>query len=183
MDLTSQSNDISDALLTKRQILLQGSVDGNMQTKITRLIFHLNAINSLPITLIIDTGGGKTELGMCICDAIRYSQANVIGMVVADAQSAGFDILQACDKRLAYPGARLMFHAPAGDGKRIDADDWDRYLLEARENHEECLKVYAKRSGQSIKSCRQWAKEEKRFFAPEALRLGFIDAIVKPPKK
>jgi ATP-dependent protease ClpP protease subunit len=122
-------------------------------------------------------------MSLCISDAIRYSQAETRGLVVADAQSAGFRILQACDRRLAYPWARFQFHAPALGGCRIDSDRWEQSIKETQYAHEEQLEVYARRSGQSIRLCRKWAKEEKSFYAPEALELGFIDEIVRPPKK
>ena len=183
MDLSLRSPEIFKALLTKRQILLQGDTDDDLREKITRLILYLNAIDHTPITLFIDSCGGNTDLSLSICDVIQYSQASVIGLAVGDAQSAGFRILQACDQRLAYPWARFMFHAPAVNGKSIDSDDWDQHIANVQEYHNEQLNVYVKRSGRSLNFCKKWAKEERRFFAPEALRLGFLDEIIRPPKK
>jgi ATP-dependent Clp endopeptidase proteolytic subunit ClpP len=183
MDTSNRSPQIFEALLTKRQILLQGEVDGDIQQKITRWILYLNALNDTPITLFIDSFGGSTELSLCICDAVVQSQAQVIGVVVADASSAGFRILQSCQRRLSYPRARLMFHAPSIANKRIDSDDWAEDYKKIQEMHEEQLNVYAKRSKQPIKRLREWSKEEKRFTADEAFKAGFLDEVIKPPRK
>ncbi len=183
MDIGIQSPEIVEALLAKRHILLQGPVEGLLQARITRLILYLNALDDRPITLLIDSGGGETETSLLICDAIEQSHAVVSGLVVADVFSAAFRILQSCHRRLAYPRARLQFHAPATNGKRVDEDNWNKYIIRIHELHEEQLHVYAKRSKQSIRSLRKWAKEQKFFTAAEALKLGFLDELVQPPKK
>lgn len=183
MELNSRSPQITGALLAKRQILLQGEVDDDIQLKITRFIAYLNAISDAPITLLIDTMGGNTDLSLSICDAIEHSVAEVTGLVVADAQSAGFRILQSCPRRLAYPHARFRLHAPASANLRIDSKEWDYALKHIKGLHEEQLRVCAKRSGQSIRFCREWSIRDKRFGAAEALKLGFIDGITRPPRK
>lgn len=184
MDTGSRSPQIIEAFLAKRQILFQGDVDSEMQARITRLILYLNTIDDKqPITLLIDSCGGQTKLSLSICDAIEQSRAVVTGLVVADAFSAAFRILQSCHRRLAYPRARLQFHAPAIDGIRIDDDRWDQYITDLRGLNEEQLHVYAKRSKQSMRQLRKWSKEEEFFSAAKALKLGFIDELVRPPKK
>ncbi len=183
MDITNRSSEIFDALLSKRQILLQGEVDDDIQMKITRLILYLNTTGDAPITLFIDSTGGDTKKSLCICDALSQSAASVRGVVVADAFSAGFRILQSCHKRLAYPRANFLFHAPAINGKRIDADDWADYLKEVQELHEEQLKTYADRSKQSNEQLKEWSKKEKCFTAEEALKFGFLDEIIPSVKR
>lgn len=183
MDISARSPQIFEALLAKRQILLQDDVDNDLQEKITRLILYLNTLDKTPITLFIDSYGGKTEISLRICDALQQSLAEVRGVVTAVAASAGFRILQSCHRRLAYPNSHLLFHAPAINDLRVDSDDFAEAIKKNQELHEEQLKVYAKRSKQSLEQLREWSKKEKRFTAVEALKVGFLDEIIEPPAR
>ncbi len=180
MDTGPRSPQILETLLQKRQILLQGEVDADIQTKISRFILYLNAIDNSPITLFIDTGGGRTELSLIINDSIQQSVAEIHGIVIGDAFSAGFRILQSCKKRMAYPNARLMFHATAVSLTRCDSDDWEISLKKTLILHEEQLRIYAKRSNQTVDQLRIWSKAEKRFTSEEALQEGFLDEVIQP---
>jgi len=182
MDVGPRSPQIFEALLARRQLLLQGDVDGDIQDKLTRYILYLNSIGDTPITLFIDTPGGNTEFSLCISDMIRHSNSDVHGVVTCDAFSAGFRILQACRRRIAYPNARLMFHATALNGVRCDSDRWDEACKRAFILHDDQVKLYVARTGQPEAQIRLWAKNEKRFTAQEALQLGFLDAIAEPSK-
>ncbi len=183
MDIGAQSPEIISALLTKRQILLQSEIDSSVQVQICRFIIYLNSVDQTPITLFIDSNGGDTELSLFICDVIQHSQAEVHGIVIADANSAAFRILQACHKRLAYPHASMLFHATTIAGRRVDADDLEEYLKKLKGCHEEQVRVFAERSKQSIKQIREWSKKEKRFTAQEAKAAGFLDEVIEPPGK
>ena len=183
MDIGSRSPQILEALLTRRHLLLQGEVDSDIQFKINRFILYLNSLDESPITLFIDTGGGNMELGLCISDSIEQSQAEIRGVVIGDAFSTGFRILQTCHKRLAYPNARLMFHAPSLNHKRCDADDWDEHCKLLFKLQSEQLQFFAERSKQPINQLKEWSRKEKRFNSKEALDAGFLDGIIVPPKK
>ena len=163
--------------------MLEGKINEEIQMNIGRYILYLNAINDNPITLFIDTQGGDTEISLYICDAIQQSRAEVHGIVTAEALSAGFRILQSCHRRLAYPNALLMFHAPTGPSKRCDAKDWGAFHKDSLALHKEQLDVYATRSKQPLKWLKKWSLQEKRFKAHEAFDLGFLDEVMTLPKK
>ena len=182
MDIGHRSIQILEALLSRRQLLLQGYIDSDIQTKISRFILYLNSLDESPITLFIDTGGGNMDLGLCICDAVKQSQAEIHGVVIGDAFSTAFRILQTCHKRLAYPNARLMFHAPSINRMRCDDDNWDEYLKQLFKLQSDQLQFFCERSNQSIEQLKEWSKKEKRFNSQEALDAGFLDGIIEPSK-
>jgi ATP-dependent Clp protease protease subunit len=149
-----------------------------MQEQFCREIIRLNAADSeTPITVFIDTLGGDTRSSLFMCDAIEYSKAQVHGIVIGKAHSAGFRILQSCRTRTAYKNASLMFHGPAKN-TRIDDKNWSFANRESRRLHDEQIKTYQKRSGQDIEKIRAWSQEEKIFTAQEAVKYRFLDKIV-----
>lgn len=165
--------------LRKRQIPLLGSVDLKMQSQFTESILLLNALDEQkPITLFIDSRGGSVGPALAIADAIVSSKAPVHGLVVAEAYSAAFMVLQNCHTRLSYPNAQLMFHAPLIRAHRID-EDLSKDIEQAKLYYKKTLKLTHKRSGQNTRTLRAWGKKERYFSGEEAHGLGFVDNIVR----
>lgn len=172
--------EIVSTLLAQRQILLQGTLDGNKQEEISAAILYLNAINNAsPITLFIDSSGGNEIMGGYVCDAIRTSNSPVHGIVIALCGSAAFDILQACRRRIANKNAQLLFHSTRIRDLRVSANrrKMIRWLDEARLRDQRVIRLLARRTSQPLKQLRKWAEEEKTFTASEALKFKFIDEI------
>ncbi len=170
-------DEVRFALLKRRQIMCAGRVDGGMQEYLCSSIAYLNAIDEQnTITLFIDSTGGNTVPAFWSMDVIADSKAPVHGVVLATAQSAAFGILQACHKRIAHAHTTLMFHATEIP-LRCDQDQkqkMDRFLL----MHAEQITAFAKRSGQTEETWRQWSKEEREFTATEAFSLGIVDEVI-----
>jgi ATP-dependent Clp protease, protease subunit len=165
------------ALFGKRQIMFSGSLYGEMQAYICASIVYLNALDEkTPMTLFIDSRGGQLELEQMCMDVIAASKVPVHGVVIGECFSAAFSVLQACHKRLAYPHARLRFHAP--EIKWQVDNDPEAEIAKLRVVHDEQVQLFAKRSKQPEAAWRAWAKEARTFLAPEALSLGIIDEIV-----
>lgn len=170
----------AEALLRKRQIAVFDVVTDETHEYVVESILYLNAIDeSAPITLFINSIGGKAIAGLRIAEAISASRAPITGLVVGTADSAAFVILQACKRRTAYKHATLMFHG----GKincRINAPDFDEQLQAVRRSDREFMDKLSKRSGQPTEQLSAWADADKQFFATEALDLGFLDEVVEP---
>ncbi len=170
--------EVVKTLLAKRQIIVQGKIEAEIQERVCSLIVYLNALDDTPITIFIDSCGGLMRCGMYLFDAVSTSKAPVIGISTGVTASAAFSLLLACHKRLAHPHARLMFHAPEVK-LRIDKDIKEE-LEGLKKIYEEQLKVLSKRSGQPIHKLREWARKEKYFDADEAKRVGYVDDLVMP---
>jgi ATP-dependent protease ClpP protease subunit len=173
------TEEVIKSLLAKRQIPLIGSIDDEMQERISIHILHLNAISCQKITLFIDSYGGIIGPGEGIQDSISVSEAPIEGVVIKVAASAAFSALQACARRKAYPHASLMFHAPSTPNLNVDSDTLEETLTRLRASFDKEIENFSDRSGQSKKKWREWGKIGKYFDAPEALGLGMIDEIIE----
>jgi ATP-dependent Clp protease, protease subunit len=172
---------VIEALSQKRQILLMERIDGDAQQTVSALIIYLNSLSNEPITLFIDSSGGDTEAEMQLIDAISVSEAPICGVVTGDAFSAAFDILQACRIRKSYAHGKMLFHAPRLSGMPVDDEQKvAKEISDGRRLHEELLLFLSKRTGQSKEKWVKWSKKERKFTAPEALKLGIIDEIIQP---
>lgn len=170
------------ALMQKRQILFVGDVDNEAQEKISASILYLNSLSDEPITLFIDSMGGKTNAGLWMADAVSVSQAPVCGVVIGVAYSMAFNLLQACQIRKAYPHAELLVHGICARELVVvdDEEKFEREVNWARRHHEEMMLYYSRRSGQPLEMWKDWSKKEKKFSAREALELVIIDEIIQP---
>jgi len=63
-----------------------------------------------PITIIMNSIGGDVYHGLAIYDAIKSCRNEVVIMVYGAAFSMAAVVLQAADKRIMAPNARLMIH-------------------------------------------------------------------------
>lgn len=175
--------ELLDDLVKERALLLRGRVDTEMQKLLCSAIEMLNRQGTDPIKLQIDSDGGRSMTGAFIFDSIRFSEAPVHALVTGSARSVAFKILQACDLRLAYPHSAFMFHGSTGSDVRIDAPDFEYDVANFRRFHNSYLRFLARRSEQPLGQIRKWSREERYFPAQEALELGFIDKILRPPRK
>jgi ATP-dependent Clp protease, protease subunit len=175
MDL-SRLSQYDQALLQKRQILFAERLTVEMQERISASVLYLSAINETPITLFIDSQGGEVGCELWVMDQIAGSRVPVHGVVIGSAASAAFGVLQACPRRLAYAHAMLLIHAPR---VTVSCDEDNAKLMQDNMRvHDEQITAFAKRSGQPEAEWRTWSKEQKKFLAYEALRLGMLDEII-----
>lgn len=70
----------------------------------------LEAKNSKPITILMNSPGGDWYHGMAIYDAIKCSPCKITIRVYGHAMSMGSVILQAADHRIMMPRSRFMIH-------------------------------------------------------------------------
>lgn len=173
-------DDAVETFLLKRQIVLAEMITGDTHDLLSSHILYLNAKSYEPITLIVHSEGGSCCATDHICDAIRRSVAPVHGLVIGEAGSGAFLVLQACHRRLAYPNAHLLFHSPDLGGVRVDLPNLRGEIAKALLAHRRNLHMVARRCKQSVATVAEWSRTEYSFTAIEALKHGIIDEIVQP---
>lgn len=104
-----------------------------MSRKFQKNLAALLREEAVAITVDINTPGGECVNGMSIYDAIKMCPVPVTGLVTGEASSMGCIILQACDERVLYPHALVMWHpghtdisAPGSEAKAYIK--WDEKL-------------------------------------------------------
>lgn len=166
--------------LEHRRYPLFDEVSINEADRLVEALIYLDQLNHKSITILINSGGGRTEVLRKIYDATCYIKSPIYGLAMGGAMSASFRILQFCHKRLAWENTTLLFH-PAMiniySGK--STGEILKEIRSCRKDHLWHLSLLAKRSGCSMDNLKKWSKEERRFTALEALKYGFIDKIVK----
>ena len=174
--------EITEVLARQRTLLLRGSIDKEKQQVLCTALSLLDTQGHGIIRLEIDSGGGDANCARFLGDVIQSVRSSVHGVVVGEACSSAFTVLQMCDVRSAFPNARFLFHSIES---KIPAESLDREhrLATGTHLHEKNLYELAKRSGQPLRQLRKWSLMERAFRADEALELGFIDRIERPKKK
>ncbi|MBI4118152.1 MAG: ATP-dependent Clp protease proteolytic subunit [Parcubacteria group bacterium] len=166
-------------LILKRRVLLFGVIDEDAAERLTEQLLLLDAAASFPITLFINSRGGDFEETLKIVDTIQHLESPVDAVVVGNAQSCAFFILQACRRRVAYPHASFMIHGVSLPDSRIDQTDFGSIVRGAKDELDTVFEMMAKKSGLSLSRIQKLSKKEKILNAEEALSSNFIDTISK----
>ena len=135
------------------------------------------------VTLLINSNGGINDCFTSIWAAMIQSGIEFTGLVTARARSNGFRLLQVCKFRKALSNADVMFHwgqyrLDNGEIAAIIAgQDW--ILERVRNGRMTMLQEVNARTGIPVSDLTQYALYERNFSAEDALKIGFIDEIVK----
>ncbi len=177
--------DIFSRLLKERIIFLNGPVHDGMASLIVAQLLFLESENpKKEISMYINSPGGVVTSGLSIYDTMQYVRPKVSTLIVGQAASMGS--LLACageaEMRYALPNSRIMVHQPSG-GYQGQASDIAIHAEETLKLKQRLNEIYAKHSGQSVKTVEK-ALERDNFMSPqEALEWGHIDEIVESRTK
>ena len=134
------------------------------------------------ITFIINSNGGSNDTLTSMRGITILAGLKTVGIVIARARSNGFRLLQLCEKRLAIPGANLMFHwgscslGNADISALMDGQDWPiEHIKRVRFAY---ASEIAARTGISLEALMQYANYERQFTAEQALEVGLLDEII-----
>lgn len=134
------------------------------------------------LTFLIDSEGGSDSCFNAIKSMMTIAEINFSGLVVGQACSNAFRLLQHCDTRLGIRNATLIFHwgqTQILNGEiaaLMDGDTWPiEHILAWRTA---TLNEVHERTGVNIADLKKFALSERTFMADEALKLNMIDEII-----
>lgn len=135
------------------------------------------------VTIRLNSNGGSLFEAMSIIDNIRNSSVQVTGIVDGVAASAAAVILQACDKRVMQPNARLMIHRPSGVAEG-EAEDMESYVALMKQEEDKIKALLLERTKQPEDVVNAWLvrSTNKWFDAQAALKSGLIDEVLQGKK-
>ena len=180
---------------TRRMLFMRGPVVGAPQrndssgpTWIGDDIIALAALNSAPITLLIDSGGGDIGAGLMLYDIIKLSPAPVT-TVVLNAASMGTIIGVAGIPRLCLPHSRFMIHLPSAafQGNEREIDVRSRLLTDLKNDLINCyidngatagLAESRRVNGAIRKKIFKDLEVEKWLNPEEAIKYGLVDRVI-----
>ena len=172
--------DIYSRLLKERIIFVVGPVNDHMASLVCAQLLFLESENpSKEISLYINSPGGVVTSGLAMYDTMQYIRPDISTICVGLAASAGSLLLTAGakGKRFSLPHSNIMVHQPSG-GFQGQATDIEIHAKEIIKTRERLNKIYAKHTGQELKTIED-AMERDRFMTPaEAKDFGLIDAVI-----
>lgn len=176
-----RSYDIYSRLLKERIIFLSGPVNDAVASLITAQLLFLEAENpEKDIAMYINSPGGIVTSGMAIYDTMQYIRPDIQTLCVGQAASMGSLLLAsgAKGKRYALPNARIMVHQPSG-GAQGQATDIEIHAREILNMRHRLNGIYAKHTGQELKSIEDALERDRFMSGEEALKFGIIDQVVE----
>ena len=173
---------IAERLLDSRTIILSGSVDSEMASKVmTQLMLLKHADPGKRITMLINSPGGEVFSGFAIYDTIRFIAAPAITVVTGLAASMGSIIALAPKKgdRYALPNSKFLIHQPLMTGYHGRATDLEIQATEILRDRERIIQIYAQHTGRKPEEIAHDIDRDKWMTAEEALDYGLIERIVE----
>jgi ATP-dependent Clp protease protease subunit len=128
------------------------------------------------ITVRINSGGGYTDEGVAIFNALKAHRGDVTVFVDGMAASAASAIAMAGDTVVMRTGALMMIHDPSGITVGDVAEhqkslDWLEHTAAALAD------IYAEKSGKAADECRADMRDETWLSAEEAVAQGYADEV------
>jgi ATP-dependent Clp protease protease subunit len=171
-----------------RRVMLSGEMNFESLKEVTLQLMKLEADKTAPITLMIDSPGGKVVPTHQLEDTIYALNSPVDAVVIGDCASMATDLVQMCRRRLMLPSSRMLVHYIRNDQFWVcdDLDQLDKdinfFRERMREMKERRLVLYTKRTGLTSEEIamlfRQGEVHRSYFTAKQAVDMKLADDIV-----
>jgi len=173
------SGNIESKFLKTRQILLTGEVNKALAEKVIRQLLILEADNSEPIYVFIDSPGGDVDAGYAIFDMIRFINAPVYTVGMGLVASAGALILLAAPKerRLGLPNSHYLIHQPLSGIKGV-ATEIEIHAQELEKTRKKLNALISEETGKSLKQVEKDTDRDYWLNADEALQYGLLGKVI-----
>ena len=171
--------------------MMQGVVEDNMANLIVAQMLFLDADQSKPIKLYVNSPGGSVTSGLAIYDTMQYVKSPVHTIVMGQACSMGSFIAQAGEpgKRFVLPESRTMIHrvssgTPGTSGsvhvQELQFEDAKRHYEESQKINKRLTELYVKHNtaGKTYEELFETMKFDTFLTAEEAVENGFADKVV-----
>lgn len=174
-------------LLEKRVLQIFGEINDSLANQTVALLTYLDQESNDPITLEINSPGGSITAGLAIVDAIKFIKAPVHCIVFGMAASMAAVIACSCEKRRALPNSMVMIHQSRtmGGGQQGVSTIFDKRneLALSEKLNQKALQLLADGCMKTYDEIEKDTREDKWFFADEAVKYGLIDEVIQPRNK
>jgi ATP-dependent Clp protease, protease subunit len=179
--LGERTVDIYRRLLADRIVYLGTGIDDGVANAVIAQLLHLDNDNpDAPIALYLNSVGGDIPATLAIYDAMQFVRARVDTTCVGQAVASAAVLLAggAGGHRAILPHARVVIHAPAGQGRGtipdliLEADDVARVrTLQER--------ILARHTGRAPDQVRRDTERELVLTAESAVEYGVVDVVLE----
>jgi len=166
-------------LLKTRTIILSGEINKDLAEKTVKQLLVLEALNSEPVRIFIDSPGGDADAGYAIFDMIRFVNAPVwtIGMGLVASAAAIIQLASPKERRLGLPNSHYLIHQPLS-GIRGVATDIEIHANELDKLREKINVLISSETGISPEQVEKDTDRDYWMNAEEAVKYGLISRIV-----
>ena len=170
---------LAEKFLKTRQVLMSGEVSEELADKIVKQLLILEADNSDPIYLYIDSPGGDVDAGFAIFDTIRFINAPVycIGMGLVASAAALILLAAPKERRLGFPNSHYLIHQPSSGMKGV-ATDIEIHAAEIAKTKEKINKIIAEETGTSLDKVSKDTDRDYWLNAEESVSYGLISRVI-----
>lgn len=174
------SESSSDALIEHGE---ESGVDHSMSDRFLKNLHILESLSEEPITVILNNPGGDWYHGMAIYDAIKNSKCEITVTVYGHAMSMASVILQAADKRIMAPNAKLMIHYGSMGSSSTHSKIFDKWSEENKKINLTMEDIYLERMREKhpefpISKLRKMLNFDSILNAEETVRYGLADEVL-----
>eukprot|EP00967_Tisochrysis_lutea_P094830 scaffold137974_cov31-Tisochrysis_lutea.AAC.2 len=178
----SMADLVMQLALRERQVFVSGTInDESAKSVIAQLLYLENAQPGAPISVLINSGGGKVHAGLAIHDVMRSISSPVHTTCLGHCESMAAVLLAAGEPgfRRALPNCRVMVHQPtrtAGGASKTSK----QLLTSAAETEKTRIKLaalLARDTGRSVEEIESLLEYDTYYSAEEAQKMGLVDII------
>jgi ATP-dependent Clp protease protease subunit len=172
--------DIYSRLLKERVVFLVGPVTEVTANLIVAQLLFLESENpDKEISFYINSPGGSVSDGLAIYDTMQFVKPSVSTLCIGQAASMGALLLAsgAKGKRFCLPNSRVMIHQPMG-GFQGQASDIEIHAREILNRKAKLNEIFAKHTGQELKSIERDTDRDNFLSAEQALSYGIVDKVL-----
>ena len=171
---------LADEMLSHRELECTGEITPEQTDALCRAMRWLVSQDAeSPITLYINSPGGRVDAGLALLDTMRMISAPVVTICQGMAASMA-SVLFACgDRRWILPHATVMIHDPRlqewTGGSAQDLRETGARLMESRKI---IAALLADATGKTIQQIYRKTRRDSYFTAEEAVAFGLADAVL-----
>jgi ATP-dependent Clp protease, protease subunit len=103
---------LEERMFDQRVVMLQGPVTAESATRVSAILFTLDAAGDRPIRLHVNAADGDLTGVFALVDALDLMRAPVHAVATAQVGGAVVGVFAAARRRLAYPHARFRLAEP-----------------------------------------------------------------------
>lgn len=177
--------DIFSRLLKDRIIFVDGEVeDGMADLIVAQLLFLESQDEDADIYMYINSPGGSVSAGLAIYDTMNYIAPDIVTICMGMAASMGAALLSngTKGKRFSLPSSTIMCHQVSG-GSQGHIEDMKIRVEEADRLNTMLTGYIAENCGKTYDEYLASIDRDKYMPAPEAVKFGIIDKVIKNRKE
>jgi ATP-dependent Clp protease protease subunit len=171
--------DVFSRLMMERIIWVAGGVDDHMSTIVQAQLMFLDSIDSLDITMHIDSPGGSVKSGLSMVNVMDYVKSDIRTICTGMAASMGSVLLGAGKKgkRSSLEDSEIMLHQSSG-GAVGNIQDAEITMLWWKRKNERLFELLGRYCDKTTEEVKNDAQRDFWLTAHDAKDYGLIDEVI-----